>query len=305
MNNVSKKILKDFQIRKTKKQKLRFIDYIKSSFPETAVEEGGVIKSRNIVIGNVKDAKVIFTAHYDTCARLPFPNLIMPKNIVLSLLYSVLICVPFFALGFGAYMLFGKFVDDYLIRYDLSFLVGFFVMLFMLFIGVPNKHTANDNTSGVVTLCEIMSKMDEEDRRKCAFVFFDNEEIGLVGSAFFRKKHKRFLSDKLLVNFDCVGDGDNILIVENKSAMSRYDVALRESFLKNMSKKLWFEKASKTFYPSDQMGFPMNIGVVALKGKRPSTFYLNRIHTNRDVVCNDENIDLLADSFVRFINSID
>lgn len=304
MNDVSKKILEDFQIRKTKKQKLRFIDFIKSNYPEASVEEGGVIKSRNIVIGDVKTAKVIFTAHYDTCARLPFPNLIMPKNIVLSLLYSVLICVPFFALGFGAYMLFGTFVDDYLIRVLFIFFVGFSAMVFMLFIGIPNKHTANDNTSGVVTLCEMMSKMSDEDKRKCAFVFFDNEEMGLFGSALFRKKYKKMISDKLVVNFDCVGDGDNILIVENKAAMKNYDIAVRECFSAETEKKLWFTEASKTYYPSDQMGFPMSMVVAAVKGKRPFTFYLNKIHTNADKVCEDKNIEMISTAFIKFFEMI-
>jgi hypothetical protein len=40
---------------------------------------------RNIVIGNPDTAKVLYTAHYDTCARLPFPNFITPKNIFIYL----------------------------------------------------------------------------------------------------------------------------------------------------------------------------------------------------------------------------
>lgn len=305
MNNISKNILENFQIRKTKKQKLSFIEYIKRYFPQAVVEEGGgFIKSRNIVVGDVNSAKVIFTAHYDTCARLPFPNLILPKNILLTLLYSVLICVPFFVLGYGAYMLFGMFIDTFFIKYSLAFFAGFLAMVLVMFVGIPNKHTANDNTSGVVTLCELMDKISEKSKSKCAFVFFDNEEIGLLGSAMFRKKYKKILADKVVINFDCVGDGDNFLIVENKIAKKLYHAELKEVFSKVTEKEIRYTASSTTYYPSDQMGFPINMAVVALKGKRPCTFYLDKIHTNADVNCAEKNIKLLSDTFIEFAEII-
>ncbi len=34
--------------------------------------------NNNIIIGNIEKAKIFCTAHYDTQAVLPFPNLIVP-----------------------------------------------------------------------------------------------------------------------------------------------------------------------------------------------------------------------------------
>ena len=101
MTDFSRLVLQQFQIRKKREQKTAFIDLIKSYYSDAIIEEGGFGKNRNIVIGNVDTAKVIFTAHYDTCAQLPFPNLIFPKNIFLTILYSVLIVVPFFCGAFS------------------------------------------------------------------------------------------------------------------------------------------------------------------------------------------------------------
>ena len=83
MTPLSEYVFEKFHVRKSKKQKDGFIDYIK----EFAKKEGyscrvekGSFGARNIVIGDPARAKAIYTAHYDTCARLPFPNFITPKN---------------------------------------------------------------------------------------------------------------------------------------------------------------------------------------------------------------------------------
>ena len=83
----------------------------------------------------------------------------------------------------------------------------------------------NDNTSGVVTLLELMATVDEEDRDTICFIFFDNEEKGLIGSGAFRKQYASKVVDKVLVNFDCVGDGDTLLMKYNSSmSQSKYKI---------------------------------------------------------------------------------
>ena len=190
MTDFSRLVLQQFQIRKKREQKTAFIDLIKSYYSDAIIEEGGFGKNRNIVIGNVDTAKVIFTAHYDTCAQLPFPNLIFPKNIFLTILYSVLIVVPFFAVLFPVHLGILYLTESFLLAYYTYMLLLMVLVISVFYGGKPNEHTANDNTSGVVTLIETIAKLPPEQRSKCAFVFFDNEENGLLGSAFFRKSIK-------------------------------------------------------------------------------------------------------------------
>ena len=72
MNEISKEILEKYQIRKTRKQKTAFIEFLRAHYPNLKIEEDAVGYSRNIVIGNPDTAKAVFGAHYDTCAMMPF-----------------------------------------------------------------------------------------------------------------------------------------------------------------------------------------------------------------------------------------
>ncbi|MCI8709040.1 MAG: hypothetical protein HFG99_04590 [Dorea sp.] len=103
MIKLTNEIIKNYQIRKTKKQKTEFIELLRAHFPEMRIESGGFLKCRNLVIGDVESAKVVFGAHYDTAAALPIPNLLFPKNPLLFVLCQFLIVVPmiFFMLAVG------------------------------------------------------------------------------------------------------------------------------------------------------------------------------------------------------------
>ncbi|MBQ1962836.1 MAG: hypothetical protein II369_01810, partial [Clostridia bacterium] len=104
MNEFTREIFASHQIRKTKKQKTAFLDYLRN-FAElrgySFKVEKGSLGARNVVIGNPDHARVIYTAHYDTCPVLPFPNFITPKSIGIYLLYQIAILLPIFAIFFG------------------------------------------------------------------------------------------------------------------------------------------------------------------------------------------------------------
>ena len=169
--------------------------------------------------------------------------------------------------------------------------------------GPANKHTANDNTSGVITLCEIYSKLTEEQKQKVAIVFFDFEELGLIGSSLFKKEYKKAMEKKLLVNFDCVSDGDNILLAVSKSAQKEYMDKIDTAFAAE-DKNIMVEKGEKVFYPSDQKHFKNNVAVAALKHKKIIGYYMDRIHTPKDTVFYERNIELLSDGAVKFVDMV-
>ena len=92
MTETTQTIFEKHQIRKSRKQKTAFIDYVQSTAAKLGYEsrtEKGYLGARNIVVGNPDTAKVVYTAHYDTCAVMPFPNFITPKCIWLFLLYQI------------------------------------------------------------------------------------------------------------------------------------------------------------------------------------------------------------------------
>ena len=132
-------ILQQYEIRKSNKQKTQFIDYIKSRLtlagyePEKDIiveEKGkGLFKSRNIVVGNPETAKILLTAHYDTCAMFPFPNFMAPTNPFLFILSQVFLTVLIFALAFVFALVVTLITGSPAVAYG-SFLVFLYVFLF-------------------------------------------------------------------------------------------------------------------------------------------------------------------------------
>ena len=291
MTPLSKEILDNFQVRKSKKQKDAFIKLLQSHYPEMQIQEGGFAKSRNLIVGNIQQSEYVLTAHYDTCAQLPFPNFIAPKKPLLSIAYSILIAIPvllIMALGIALLRLLS---NNFWVCY-LGTLALYFGVFYLMLCGPANKHTANDNTSGIITLCELYARLTAVERSKVALVFFDNEESGLLGSRLFKKEYQKRMRQKLLINFDCVSDGSNILIAVSKGARGKWD--LEKHFPTLDTKKLLLEQAEKVFYPSDQLGFPNTVAVAALKHSKLLGYYMDRIHTKRDTQFDETNIDFLC-----------
>ncbi len=301
MTELSAKILADFQVRKKRTQKDAFIKEMQEAYPDMRIEEGGIMKSRNLVLGDVENARVVCGAHYDTCAALPFPNFITPKNFFFTIFYGILIAIPFIFVMVGVELLLMNLTNNFSLAYWCALICFLGLYIGVLYIGVPNKHTANDNTSGVITLIELIALCKEKGITDVAFVFFDHEETGMQGSAFFRKQHKAAMKEKLLLNFDCVSDGDHMLFVLNKPAKERYEERLREALPKESEKTAHLESAATTFYPSDQMGFPISIAVSAMKKKRFLGLYLDRIHTKKDTVMDETNLAYLVETMETFL----
>lgn len=304
MTELSKEIFKHWQVRHKEKQKLAFIQFLKEKLPGLTVEEGGLPCSRNLVLGDVDSARVIFSAHYDTCSVLPFPNFLPPKNIFIFLLYNLLITAVVFVLVFGVSRLAAALFHSFWASY-FSGLAVCFLCIFVMLGGKANPHTANDNTSGVITLCEIYAALSEEQRQKAAFVWFDNEELGLFGSRQFLKRHKKKMGETLLLNFDCVSDGDYLMLLQNKAARLGWGELLEKAFTEPegppAGKSLLLEKSSRVIYPSDQMGFPCYAAMAVFRKKKGVGLYMSRIHTKRDTVFQEENIAYICGSALRLV----
>ncbi|MBE6899831.1 MAG: Zn-dependent exopeptidase M28 [Ruminococcaceae bacterium] len=302
MTSISEEILEKYQVRKTRKQKTAFIEYLRAHFPEIKVEEDAIGYSRNIVIGNPDTAKVVFGAHYDTCAVMPIPNFIMPKSVLVSVLYTFVLVIPMLIIGSVVGGAAGYLFDDSNAT-ALFTLITYWAILFLMILGPANKHTVNDNTSGVITLIELMNAMTEEERAQSCFVFFDNEEKGLFGSSTFAKEHKKVMKDKLLINFDCVSDGDYLMLILNKKAFPEHFENIKAAFADVTEKNVLIEKSKFVYYPSDQKNFKKNIGVAAFK-KSKLGLYMDRIHTPRDTIMDERNIAVLTEGIIKFLKTI-
>ncbi len=309
MTELSRRILKEYQIRKGKRRKRAFVDFLLeglegSGVPARVEEARAFARSRNVVIGDPERAKLILAAHYDTCAAMPLPNFITPKNVPVYLAYQFGLAGLIILLALGAAylpVLFGWLDGFRLPLFSIIMLACSWLLVF----GPANRHTANDNTSGVIGVVETALALPEELREKVAFVLFDNEELGVLGSAGFAHMHPEVKKRACLLNLDCVSDGDIIMLVLPKKCPAELERLLSESFVPGNGKEVLLTSARDTFYPSDHMNFRHGVGIAAIKKTRRGLLYMDRLHTDRDTVFDERNIAFIRDAVIRATKVID
>ena len=297
-------VLEQFPVRKTKKQKLAFRTAVQSyaeSLGYPVSVETGTFGACNLLLGDPEQAKFLVTAHYDTCAGMPIPNFITPCNLPLFLLHQLALTGLFAAVYLCAVNGFILLFEDHRFSSLLALLCVTVLVLWML-IGPANKNNANDNTSGVVTLLEIARTFPENQRHKVCFVLFDLEEAGLIGSACYRKKHKAATDKQLVLNLDCVGEGDHLLMFPTKYLKENRKrlTSLYKACGYFGKKSLRVYEEGRYVYPSDQMHFPYGVGICALR-KHKKLLYLSRIHTKKDTILEETNVNILRAALTTLI----
>ena len=287
-------ILKQHPVRKRKEQKAAFRGDVQA-YCETlgyAVSyEKTSYSGQNMIIGDPKSAKYLITAHYDTSVRMLLGNTFCPKNLIATIFLALPNILLF---GFLGYLIGSSFVTGKILE-GFCYLALFVSLDLLKLFGPANRSNANDNTSGVVTLLEIVRTQPTSLRHKVCFVLFDMEEMGLVGSSAYQKAHKAETENQIVLNMDCVGDGNEILLFPTKK------------FLKDGKKLAWLYKAigrygDKTIdvpikgyanYNSDQKSFPYGVGIAALKRKGLLGLCVDRIHTSKDTNLDLTNVNIL------------
>lgn len=294
----------NYPIRRTKSQKEKFREFIKNEISNTKYDfrvETLDNSHNNIIIGDVEKANVIFTAHYDTPATSIVPNLMFPRNRFLGLIYHLGIPVILSILSLLlAYLISNLIINNTKITVIL-YLFIYLTSFYLLTRCFTNKNNKNDNTSGVATILELATICEKEN---VAFVLFDDEEKGLLGSKSFNKAHKELLRKKLLVNFDCVGVGENIIFIAKDEAI-KHDLYenLKGYFVSNEIYNPLFFPYKGSFANSDFKSFDCSIGVMCCK-KLKNIYYTNKIHTNKDKVANKKNIEYIVENIIEFIDEV-
>ena len=135
MTETTKVILEKYQVRKSKKQKRAFASYVEQIASEEGYSyksEKGLFGAENLIVGDPKNAKVVYTAHYDTAPALPFPNFITPKNLLIYILYSIAIVLGFLAIAYIIGGIFGAIFSVANIDMYFAKLISIFVYFSLL-----------------------------------------------------------------------------------------------------------------------------------------------------------------------------
>lgn len=310
MTPLCEQIVRDHQVRKGRARKAAFRALVRSEMQKQGVffreeRSKGLLENVNLVCGNLKQADFVLCAHYDTCARLPFPNMVAPLNWPLSILFQLGLMALLAACAFvpsAVALLLGARGGAVWRLWGAALIATSLLMVF----GPANPRTMNDNTSGVVALLSLLEALPQKQRPRVAVALFDNEEMGLVGSTLFRRRHARIMEDKPLINLDCVGEGRCVLLAAGKAY--RADEALwartRAAFPPGDYEPLPVA-ASRAFYPSDQFGFKKSLAVATLSRRRLAGPMIGRIHTRRDTILDEANIKYLVEGLLRLIGNED
>ena len=179
-----------YPVRKKYQDKTRFIEYVKQEVTEYKIEVQEKRKTRNIVIGDVENAKVVFTAHYDTPAASLIPNIMMPLNKIIYFGYTF----AFVGIIVAVSILLAEVLTSLLNANDrqftsVAYLGIYFSLVYLTMLAFENKNNKNDNTSGTAAVMTLIKSLDKESN--AAFILFDNEEKGLIGSGQFNKQNKK------------------------------------------------------------------------------------------------------------------
>ena len=256
--------------------------------------------SVNMIAGDPDKATIFLCAHYDTPSRMLVPNFVSPTNVAAHVIYH-----------FAAAMI--MVILAVLVSFAVSFPLnqpGLMLPLFIILAlgllwssvyGPANRSNANGNTSGVLALLAI-AKALPHNKRVC-LVFLDNNERNLLGASAFRKKHPGAASNSLFFNFDCVGDGEHLLLMPSK--LSRWDESLLSALNKAFSDEGTVHAKVLTqglvYYPSDHRKFKFHVAVCACRRLAGLGYYIPRLRTKRDTVLSLDNITAITEGIGRFV----
>jgi len=298
---VCEQITELFPIRKTVAQKKAFRQWVMAEIAEMGysvrVEQNDNGRQQNIVVGDPEHAQVTYTAHYDTPATVLLPDLQIPRNFPVYLLWQLLVIggmllISFLA-GFGLGLLTQN--GDVLI---LGFFGAFLALMWLQLHGFANRNNVNDNTAGVAVLLETMQRIPEESRAKTAFILFDNMEKGRRGSKAYARDHLEMQHTRFVVNVDSIGAGEVFVVAAPSLAVQLPQYAKLEKLLTAVSgREVLFYSSVSTRVNSDFRSFKCGVGISAYRRVIGVGLYLGDLHTARDDQADQGNIEQLAQAF--------
>lgn len=301
MNAYAQRILRDFPVRHKRQEKENMRTYLIGQLRalgyDAKLQDSG--RAVNVVAGDPERVKLIFAAHYDTPLHELLPTVICPTRPATFLLYQALTPVLALALCFAV----SVGVTFALNRPGLTlplFIILLIGVLAYLRFGPAEKRTANDNTSGVATLLETAEKITPRYRADVAIVFLDGGSESMQGAKGFRKRYPS-AKEKPVICLDCVGSGDEILILPGKGARWNGELldAINGSF-ENSERKTCYDKVDGlVHYPSDNRAFKNGVAICAVRHVKG--FGRCILPTGKDNVIDDENIGILRDGLVRLV----
>jgi hypothetical protein len=216
-----------FGKRRTKRQKNRFIamliDYMEPLGYELKVHQfkHAGRNGRNIIVGNLAEAKKIYLADYDTKERIlnedyryyPFDDQFNIQSLRMNLMKYFIAAVIFFVLMVIAILLAPS--QDGTMKYVYyGIAIAFALISYFSMKGLPSPYNFK-KTATLFLLCEL-AKTEHE----CCFVFLDYSSFTGAGKYYFFQEYD--LDGKLVVYLDNAGQGSKTVALISDNAERDY-----------------------------------------------------------------------------------
>ena len=113
------------------------------------------------------------------------------------------------------------------------------------------------------------------------------------------------MQGKLVINFDCVGNGNTVVFIARPGAQALPTYpTLQQSFAGTQTYQTEFYPSKGSQCNSDHKSFPCGVGCMACKRNKKGVLYTPYIHTVKDVQASAENIAFLTEKAVGFISAL-
>lgn len=305
IDNLKKYLLTVHPVRKTGVQKKEFRQWLLRELKRAgwkAGEEtyGKFNGSVNVVAGDPERAELFLCAHYDTGSRMLIPNFVSPTNVAAHVCYHVAAALALVAVAFLLSLAVSFPLNQPGLMLPL-FLVVVVAELWIAAYGPANQSNTNDNSSGVLALLAAAREAGF-DKRVC-LVFLDNNERTMLGASAFKKKHAEQAAKRLFLNLDCVGDGEDLLLIPSK--YSRWDGelidALEAAFPEGEEMRPHVLTKGLQYYPSDGRKFKFHLDICACRYLAGLGYYIPHLRTKKDTELKEENAAYIARCLARFL----
>ena len=209
------------------KQKERFINGLGNEFAQMGYpvrlmkdDENRKNATTNLIVGDIANASTVYTAYYDTPAKYLWGNVnYYPLNGTLSMKTSLWpTYLPIFVIlgvvsALFVWLFMAKEVGgDFRTVVLFAAAIVAFVVTSAVSRGFANPCNINRNTSGIMTLLDVASKLDENQRKKVAFLLFDKGTTDGSGMNMIAQAMPKTLDKHQFIFVDCVAKGSCVAV---------------------------------------------------------------------------------------------
>ncbi len=295
-----------FPVRKTKAQREAFrawlTEELKALGYRASAETSGFLRAPSLTAGNPEKAPLLLAVHTDTPARWLLPDLTIPRNIPLwilwQLLHMVLLLIPALAVYLLVYRLTGGSAQLGLWGLVLTY-VG---LLLLNQFGPANPRNRGEDADLAAALT-LLASLPPEDRDKLAVLFTDRGCRGASGTKAWCKEHPNPAYTRLTLTLARIGDGDRWLCASTATAHKCTGFGALQRVIAERLDAVCCDVKGTTLR-GDRRGFRCSVTLAAGRVSPVIGLWSGRARTPRDTVADPENIAQVCQTIKDFLQNV-